>query len=166
MENHSLLVILAHFCIILDCEFWFIFYSDLKLMKMCKFACFLMQNKLLSEFRFQWHKNIMDLGDLGSILDQVIPKNQKIVLDTSLLNTQHYKRYRSRVKCNNPGKGVVPFPTLLCSSYWKGSLRDALDHSRTNYILYICIYIYIYIYIWESTEKFLRWPRYTHLEND
>ena len=31
------------------------------------------------------------LGDLDSIPDQVIPKTQKIVLDASLLNTQHYK---------------------------------------------------------------------------
>ena len=30
-------------------------------------------------------------GDLGSIPGQVKPKTQKIVLDTSLLNTQHYK---------------------------------------------------------------------------
>ena len=29
--------------------------------------------------------------DWGPITDQVIPKTQKIVLDTSLLNTQHYK---------------------------------------------------------------------------
>ena len=30
-------------------------------------------------------------GDLGSIPGQVIPKTQKMVLDASLLNTQHYK---------------------------------------------------------------------------
>ena len=30
-------------------------------------------------------------GDLGSIPGQVIPMTQKIVLDASLLNTQHYK---------------------------------------------------------------------------
>ena len=30
-------------------------------------------------------------GDLGSILGRVIPKTQKMVLDFSLLNTQHYK---------------------------------------------------------------------------
>ena len=30
-------------------------------------------------------------GDLGSILGRVIPKTQKMVLDASLLNTQHYK---------------------------------------------------------------------------
>ena len=30
-------------------------------------------------------------GDLGSVPGRVIPKTSKIVLDTSLLNTQHYK---------------------------------------------------------------------------
>ena len=30
-------------------------------------------------------------GDLGSIPDRVIPKTLKMVLDTSLLNTQQYK---------------------------------------------------------------------------
>ena len=30
-------------------------------------------------------------GDLGSIPGRVIPKTQKMVLDNSLLNTQHYK---------------------------------------------------------------------------
>ena len=30
-------------------------------------------------------------GDQGSIPGQVIPKTQKMVLDASLLNTQHYK---------------------------------------------------------------------------
>ena len=31
------------------------------------------------------------LGDRGSILGQVIPKTQKMVLDALLLNTQQYK---------------------------------------------------------------------------
>ena len=31
------------------------------------------------------------LGDWGSFPGQVIPKTLKMVLDTSLLNTQHYK---------------------------------------------------------------------------
>ena len=30
-------------------------------------------------------------GDWGSISGRVIPKTQKLVLDTSLLNTQNYK---------------------------------------------------------------------------
>ena len=44
-------------------------------------------------------------GDLGSIPGPVIPKTQKMVLDTSLLNIQQYK-----VKWSNPGKGVAPPP--------------------------------------------------------
>ena len=32
-----------------------------------------------------------DPGDWGSIPGQVIPRTQKMVFDTSLLNTQHYK---------------------------------------------------------------------------
>ncbi len=45
-------------------------------------------------------------GGLGSIPGRVIPKTLiKMVLDTSLLNTQNYK-----VKWSNPGKGVAPSP--------------------------------------------------------
>ena len=32
-----------------------------------------------------------DRGDLGSNPGQVIPKTQKMILDASLFNTQHYK---------------------------------------------------------------------------
>ena len=32
-----------------------------------------------------------DPGDLDSILGRVIPKTQKVVLDSALLNTQHFK---------------------------------------------------------------------------
>ena len=73
-------------------------------------------------------------GDLGSIPGRVIPKTKKMVLDASLLNTQHYK-YVSRVKWSNPGKGVTPSPTPRCSSYRKGSLRVTLDYSRHLYLL-------------------------------
>ena len=31
------------------------------------------------------------LGDLGSILGRIIPKTFKMVLDTSMFNTQQYK---------------------------------------------------------------------------
>ena len=63
-------------------------------------------------------------GDRGSKTGRVIPKTQKMVLDAALLNTQHYK---VRVKWSNPGKGVAPSPTPRCSSYWKRSLRIALN---------------------------------------
>ena len=40
-----------------------------------------------------------DPGDLGSIPGRVIPKTQKMVLDASLLNTQHYKvRIKGKVE--------------------------------------------------------------------
>ena len=40
------------------------------------------------------------------------------------------KRYGSRVKWSNPGKGVTPSPTPQCCSYWKGSLWVTLDDSH------------------------------------
>ena len=69
--------------------------------------------------------------DLGSIPDQVIPKTQKMVLDTSLLNTQHYV-VRVKDKWGNPGKRVSPSPTSRCCNYWKGSFRVILDHGQPN----------------------------------
>ena len=39
-------------------------------------------------------------------------KKKKRYLITFLLNTQHYKRYVSRVKWSNPRKGVALYPTL------------------------------------------------------
>ena len=74
----------------------------------------------------------------------ISPKIQKMVLDASLLNTQHYKVWIKsiRVKWSNPGKGVEPSRTSHCSSYWKGSLRLALNYSSQLYLLYIYIYIH------------------------
>ena len=74
-------------------------------------------------------------GDLGS--------DSKIVLDASLFNTQHYK-VRNKGKENNPGKGVAPSPTPLCSSFWKVTFGSPLT---TINLLDIYIYIYIYIYM-------------------
>ena len=42
-------------------------------------------------------------------------------------------RYASRVKWNNPGKGVAPSPTPWCSSYWKESLLVALNYFTLLY---------------------------------
>ena len=47
---------------------------------------------------------------------QVISKTQKMVLDASLLNTQHYK-VRIKGKWNNLVKGVAPTFTTMCCSY-------------------------------------------------
>ena len=47
-----------------------------------------------------------------------------------LLASHSAHRYVSRVKWSNPGEGVASSPRPWCSSYWKGSLRGALDYSR------------------------------------
>ena len=77
-------------------------------------------------------------GDLGSIPGRVIPKTQKMVLDTSLLNTQHYK-VRIKGKVEQSREGVAPSPTPWCSSYRKGSLRVTLDYGRPLYFFYLYI---------------------------
>ena len=73
-------------------------------------------------------------GDLGSIRGRVIPKTQKMVLDASFLNTQHYK-VRIKGKVEQSREGVAPSPTPWCSSYRKGSLRVTLDYGRQLYLL-------------------------------
>ena len=79
-------------------------------------------------------------GELGSIPGRVIPKTQKMVLDASLLNSQHYK-VRIKGKVEQSREGVAPCPTLWCSSFRKGSLRVTLDYGRQLYLLtYIKIY--------------------------
>ena len=73
-------------------------------------------------------------GDLGSIPGRVIPKTQKMVLDASLLNTQHYT-VRIKGKVEQSREGVAPSPTPWCSSYRKGSLQVTLDYGRQLYFL-------------------------------
>ena len=63
------------------------------------------------------------------VQSRVIPKTQKMVLDASLLNTQHYK-VRIKGKVEQSREGVAPSPTPWCSSYRKGSLRVTLDYGR------------------------------------
>ena len=80
-------------------------------------------------------------GDLGSIPGRVIPKTQKMVLDASLLNTQHYK-VRIKGKVEQSWEGVAPSPTSWCSSYRKGSLRVTLNYGRQLYLLTNILYDY------------------------
>ena len=75
-----------------------------------------------------------------------------MVLDASLLNTQHYK-VRIKGKVEQYREGVAPSPTHWCSSYWKGSLRVTLDYGRQLYLLtYICNYTCI-----NTTTQWRRW---------
>ena len=71
-------------------------------------------------------------------------------------------RYRSRVKWSNPRKGVAPFPTPRCSSYWKGSLWVTLDcchqliHSKQ---MLLGIIYYQTLQYWNSVTKY-KYPGY------
>ena len=85
-------------------------------------------------------------GDLCSIPGRVIPKTQKMVLDASLLNTQHYK-VRIKGKVEQSREGVAPSPTPSCSSYQKGSLRVTLDYGRQLYLLYFYLIFNNFIFI-------------------
>ena len=49
-------------------------------------------------------------GDLGSILGRVIPKTLKMELDTTLLNTQHYKvRFKGKVEQSREWSSALPY---------------------------------------------------------
>ena len=75
-----------------------------------------------------------DLGDLSSIPGCVIPKTLKMVLDTSLLNTQHYEvRIKGEVEQSSEKRSTLPTPR--CSSYRKGSFWVALDNGHQFYLL-------------------------------
>ena len=64
---------------------------------------------------------------------QVKSYKKKMVLDASLLNTQHYKA-QNKGKWRYPGKGVAPSPTPWYSSYWKGSLQVTLNYDQLIYL--------------------------------
>ena len=91
-------------------------------------------------------------GDLGSIPGRVIPKTQKMVIDASLLNTQHYK-VRIKGKVEQSREGVAPSPTPWCSSYRKGSLRVTLDYGRQLYLLLLT-----YVFTWFFPDPLIDFP--------
>ena len=52
-------------------------------------------------------------GDWGSIPGQVIPKTQKMVLDISLLNTQHYKvRIKDKMEQSKKRSNTLPYTSV------------------------------------------------------
>ena len=51
--------------------------------------------------------------DRGSIPGQVIPKTQKMVLDASLLNTQHYKAgIKGKVEQSRERNSTLPYTSV------------------------------------------------------
>ena len=74
-------------------------------------------------------------GDQGSILGRVIPKTPKMLLNTSLFNTQHYQVW-IKGKVEQSKEGVASSPTSWCSGYGKKSLRVI---NFTYIYIYICV---------------------------
>ena len=68
-----------------------------------------------SEFQLRYYVHFWTIfanrpGDLGSIPGRVIPKTQKMVLDASLLNTQHYKvRIKGKVEQSRERSSALPY---------------------------------------------------------
>ena len=81
--------------------------------------------------------NLNDLGDWSWIPGRVIPKTQKIVLNTSLLYTKHYK-VRVKGKVEQSSERSVPSHTPKCCSYWKGSLRSS-PITAANFLTFLYI---------------------------
>ena len=53
-------------------------------------------------------------GDRGSIPGRVIPKTQKMVLDSALLNTQHFKvRIKGKVKQSGESSCALLYTSVL-----------------------------------------------------
>ena len=53
------------------------------------------------------------VGDWGSVPDRVIPKTQKMVLDSALLNTQHIKvRIKGKVEKSREESIALPYASL------------------------------------------------------
>ena len=52
-------------------------------------------------------------GDLGSIPGRVIPKTQKMVLDATLLNAQHYEvRIKGKVEQSRERSSTLPYTSV------------------------------------------------------
>ena len=85
-----------------------------------------------------------DPGDWGLVPGRVTPKTQKMVLDISLLNTQHYKkRIKGKVEQFRERTSALPYTSV------------ALYYDRQLYFyehMFVCTYIYIYIYIYKHVK--------------
>ena len=52
-------------------------------------------------------------GDRGSIPGRFIPKSQKLLLDTALLNTQHYKvGIKGKVEQSRESNNALPYTSM------------------------------------------------------
>ena len=106
-------------------------------------------------------------GDLGSIPVRVIPKIQKMVLDASLLNTQHYKIWikskveQSRERNSPPTHTHTPW----CCSYRKGAFWSLLTKvANFTYIFIVMPFLLVtelnsLLQHWAITNTYIHRPQ-------
>ena len=94
-------------------------------------------------------------GDLGSVPGRVIPKTFKMVLDTSLLNTQQYKeRIKGKVEQSRERSITLQLGVVAMKREPSGRTR-----LRSPTLLHIYIYIYIWFIFSDFTPgHFLQMP--------
>ena len=78
-----------------------------------------MYNRIIHVFSFYQLIGLVDRvfangsGDLGSIPGRVIPKTLKMVLDTSLLNTEQYKVHiKGKVEQSRERSSTLPYTSV------------------------------------------------------
>ena len=83
----------------------------------------------------------------------VIPRTQKMILDASLLNTQHYK-VRIKDKRSNPERRVAFSLTPRCISFGIWCFRVTHEYSQPSYTLlfYSLRFSYSNVSWWSFTE--------------
>ena len=83
------------------------------------------------------------LGDWGSIRRHVIPKTQKMILDTALLNTQQYKvRIKGKVEQSKEWSSTLPY-TLVVVAIEKGAFGSPSTKGRQLYFFYLYASMYM-----------------------
>ena len=82
------------------------------------FSCHLMLCRVFKKIRYHWSRVFANgPRDRGSIPGRVIPNTLKMVLDTSLFNTQQYKvRIEGKVEQSRKRSSALPYSSY-CSSY-------------------------------------------------
>ena len=83
-------------------------------------------------------------GDRGSIPGRVISKTQKMVSDTSLFNTQHYK-VRIKRKVEKSRERTSALLLHVGVEAIQKRLFVSLSSMVTNFILCICVYVCTYL---------------------
>ena len=103
-------------------------------------------------------------GKHGFNPSRMIPKTQKMVLDASLLNTEHYKvRIKGKLEQSGERSRVLPLH-LRVVAIEKGAFGSSSTTGRLLYLLTIYIYhIYIGHIFWSAVWYFNMHKRMSHL---